>query len=68
MSVRVRVNGEERELPDGASVADLIEALELRPELVAVELNRVIVRREVRALTKLSDGDQVELVTLVGGG
>jgi len=68
MSVRIRVNGEERELSDGASVADLIEALELRPELVAVELNRVIVRREVRALTKLSEGDQVELVTLVGGG
>jgi thiamine biosynthesis protein ThiS len=50
------------------TVAELLEELELRPEQVAVELNQRLVARRLRAETRLSEGDQVELVTLVGGG
>jgi sulfur carrier protein len=62
------VNGAPRELPHGATVADLVQALGIRPELVAVELNRVLVPRRQHAERSLTDGDHIELVTLVGGG
>ena len=66
--MKVRVNGEERALAGGTTVARLVEELGLRPEVVAVERNRRLVPRSEHARTELADGDVVELVTLVGGG
>ena len=51
-----------------ATLAGLLEQLELDPRAVVVELNRRIVRRPELASTRLSDGDAVELVHFVGGG
>jgi thiamine biosynthesis protein ThiS len=64
----ILVNGEEKELAEGSTVAQLIEAVGLRPERLAVELNREIVRRAEWGSTSLSDGDKVEIVHFVGGG
>ncbi len=66
--MKVRVNGEERELPGGASVATLVEALGLRSEQVAVERNRELVPRARHGDVALEEGDELEIVTLVGGG
>lgn len=68
MSVEIQLNGEPYELPSARTVAELVEALELRPEQVAVELNQALVPRDQRATTVLAAGDRVEFVTLVGGG
>ena len=62
------VNGTPRALAAGATVADLVAALGLRPELVAVEVNKALVPRRRHAEHPLSTGDRVEIVTLVGGG
>lgn len=64
----IYVNGEEKELHDGATISQLIESLALKPERIAIELNRRIVRRAEWASTSLSDGDKVEVVHFVGGG
>jgi sulfur carrier protein len=61
------VNGETVELPDRLDVNGLIARHKLTPEKVAVELNRRLLRRE-KYDTALKDGDQVEIVTFVGGG
>jgi len=66
--VTITLNGECRELPDGLTVADLLGRLELRPEHVAVEVNRDLLPRARHAATRLADGDALEVVTLVGGG
>ena len=66
--MRVRVNGREREVPEGATVADLIDSLGLNPRRIAVERNRRLVRRATFAQTALTPEDHVEIVTLVGGG
>jgi len=66
--VRVVVNGEEREVAAGTSVAELIRELGLASERVAVERNGRIVRRAEHKRTVLVEGDRVEVVTLVGGG
>jgi len=64
------INGEARgfELEPGASVAALIAAMGLRPEVVAVEVNGTLVPRSTHDEHALAEGDRVECVTLVGGG
>ena len=64
----VVVNGEEREVPPGTTVLELLKALAIGPEPVAVEVNSVVVRRARHAEHHLSAGDRIEIVTLVGGG
>ena len=67
-TIGIEVNGEARRVPEGATAASLVADLGLRPELVAVEVNRRLVRRAERGERRLEAGDQVEIVTLVGGG
>ena len=62
------VNGQDREVADGAAITDLINLLDLKPERVAVELNRRILRRVEWSQAALTDGDRVEIVHFVGGG
>ena len=68
-AVRVTVNGESRQVPEGWTLADLLRSHELDPRMVVVEHNRVILRdRDAYAGLALRDGDALELVHFVGGG
>ena len=66
--MNITVNGTERTLDDGSTIADLIGTLGLADERIAVELNRAIVRREKFGEHVLTCGDTVEIVQFVGGG
>jgi thiamine biosynthesis protein ThiS len=67
-NIQVTINGERRELPAGATVADLLIELGLESARVAVERNRAVIPRAEHASTKILPGDQLELVSIVGGG
>lgn len=68
-TVSLTVNGEERELPAGTTVADLLEHHGLDPRMVVVEHNRAILRdRDAYSRIRLNHGDMVEIVHFVGGG
>lgn len=66
--MRLTINGDERDFSDGLSLATLIGQLAMKPERIAVELNREIVPRERWPETALRDGDRLEIVHFVGGG
>jgi len=66
--MRIQLNGEPYELPDGESVAALLSRLDLTGRRVAVELNLDIVPRSQHDSTALNEGDQVEVVHAIGGG
>jgi thiamine biosynthesis protein ThiS len=66
--IRIEVNGEPREVPDGASVATLLAGLGLAAPKVAVERNLEIVPRSAWATTRLTPGDRLEVVHFIGGG
>jgi len=68
LPARIIVNDRERTVPPGTSVTKLLEELGLPTKFLAVELNRQVIPRANHATTVLLDGDQVEVVTLVGGG
>jgi thiamine biosynthesis protein ThiS len=67
-TIEIELNGHRREVREGLSVADLVAELDLRPGMVAVEVNQSLVARERRESTLLRFGDKVELVTIMGGG
>jgi thiazole synthase len=66
--MQIRINGEPKTLADGLTVAELLVELSLEPTRVAVECNKQLVRRTTFADAALADGDELEIVTLVGGG
>ena len=68
MSVQVKLNGEARELPDGATMAEAVAELTKLASGVAAAVNGEVVVRGSWAATPLHDGDQVEVVTAVQGG
>jgi sulfur carrier protein len=63
----IHVNGEPREVAEGTTLRSLIEQSKLTPDKVAIELNRRLVRSD-KYDTPLKEGDQIEIVTFVGGG
>jgi thiamine biosynthesis protein ThiS len=67
-TIRVSINGEERDIAAGQTVADLLAGLGLRPELVVVERNREILERARYGEVRVGAGDALELVHFVGGG
>lgn len=62
------VNGDPMDAAEGITASQLVERLKLKPELVVVELNLNILRRDQLASSVLQEGDQVEIVHFVGGG
>jgi thiamine biosynthesis protein ThiS len=67
-TIAIEVNGEPRDVPEGSSVADLLDLLGARRDGIAVERNRTLVRRSEFQRARLAPGDRIEVVTLVGGG
>jgi len=66
--MQVTINGKTETLADGITVAELLAQLDLQPIRVAVEVNEDLVPRKTFAETPVRDGDQIEIVTFVGGG
>lgn len=65
--MQLKINGEDRDLPDGLTLRSLVTQFNLIPEKVAIELNRRLVRSD-KYDTILKPGDEIEIVTFVGGG
>ena len=68
MSVRVKLNGQPRDLPDGSTVAQAVAQRTAAATGVAAAVNGDVVPRGSWAVMLLRDGDQVEVVTAVQGG
>ena len=71
MALDLQVNGERRRLdpaPTPTTIVLVLEALAYNPQLVVAEHNGVIVPRTRWPLTAVNDGDNLEIVTIVGGG
>jgi sulfur carrier protein len=66
--MKLTVNGNPVELPDGSTVTTLLSQLGVDGARVAVERNEDVVPRRTWVDARLSEGDRIELVTFVGGG
>jgi thiamine biosynthesis protein ThiS len=61
------VNGTSKTIADGVTIRQLLALLNMVPEKVAIELNKRLARSDKYDLP-LKDGDEIEIVTFVGGG
>jgi thiamine biosynthesis protein ThiS len=66
--MKVTINGEHREIPDGLTVTDLLEHIGMPAERVAIERNLDILPRAQWLNTKVQSNDSFEIVHFVGGG
>jgi sulfur carrier protein len=67
LAMKLTVNGDSREVEVGETARTLVQRYGLDPQKVAVELNRRLLKSD-RYDEPLKDGDEVEIVTFVGGG
>ncbi len=66
--LHIHLNGEPRETAAGTTVSALLTELGYTNGAVAVERNREVVLRRDHTTTELVSGDELEVVTFVGGG
>lgn len=66
--MRLRINGEDRDVTGAATVAELVESLGLAGRRLAIEKNREIVPASLWSSAGLADDDELEIVHFVGGG
>ena len=66
--IRITVNGRSVELNESMTIEHMLDSVDVPPNYLAVEVNAEVVPREEYTTHAIQDGDQVELVTLVGGG
>jgi len=65
--MNLTINGE-NQVFTAETLGGLVEQLGMKPDRVAIELNREIVPRDRWLQTSLHDGDRLEIVHFVGGG
>lgn len=66
--ITLQVNGELKSCPEGTTLPQLLIRLDMDPRLVAVEYNGEILHRQFWETTVMKTNDQLEVVTIVGGG
>ena len=66
--MQLTVNGKPRQVDGTPTLHEFLLSFNLNPALVAVEHNGEIIRRERFADVVLHDGDQIEIIHMVGGG
>jgi sulfur carrier protein len=66
--MEIIVNGEQRQVPDTYTAAQLVEAMGLSGQRIAMEVNLEIVPRSTYESHSLQPGDRIEVVHAVGGG
>lgn len=64
----IQVNGEARDVADGATLDSLLDAIGVRRDGTAVALNDDVVPRTRHAATALREGDRLEIIVAVAGG
>jgi sulfur carrier protein len=66
--MQIQVNGQPQTCPPHANLPQILEFLGMNPRLVAVEYNGEILHRQFWQTTEIKHGDNLEIVTIVGGG
>jgi sulfur carrier protein len=66
--MRIQINGEANEVPDGMNLLKLLDHLSLSRQRVAVEVDRQVVRRAEWDTTLIHENAVIEIVHFVGGG
>ena len=66
--IKVTLNGKPAEIQGDMTLSALLEDMKIVPQMVACELNQKIVRRKEYSAIHIAEGDQIEILQMIGGG
>ena len=69
--MKIKVNGEEKKLEldqENVLLSTALNSMGYKPNTIVVELNNLIINSMKWEKVKLKDGDNLEIVSIVGGG
>ena len=66
--MKVTINGNEKEFDEKLSIQGMLEVLNSQNKMIVIEKNLEIVPKELFAQTFLKNGDDIEIISFVGGG
>lgn len=66
--MKISINGKETDMENGVTIEKLLLSLGVKPEGIAVELNKEIVPRAGHRLTAIKENDSIEIIRMAGGG
>ena len=66
--MKINLNGEKKTFSDNINLVSLLSYLKIDPKKVAVEINLQIIPKSRFLKTKISEGDNIEIVHFIGGG
>jgi len=66
--IEISVNGQAVSVPNESTLEQVLQLVDVPPNYLAVEVNAEVVPREEHASRVVQAQDQLEVVTLVGGG
>ena len=66
--MKISVNGKEKDVPEQITIKTLLINMQVAPEMVACELNLNMIKRNLYDSTALREGDQIEILQMIGGG
>lgn len=66
--MKVFINGETKEITEEVNLFELLDLFSLPHERVAIELNKIVVRKKDWETKKINDADKIEIIHFVGGG
>ena len=66
--IKIILNGKEAEIEPGTTLTKLLEQMKIVPEMVACEVNQKIIKRSEYSSMAIDDGDEIEILQMIGGG
>ena len=69
--MKIKVNGEEKKIEldqENALLSNVLNLMGYKPNTIVVELNNLIINSIKWKTVKIKDGDNLEIVSIVGGG
>ena len=66
--INITLNGSPHTIKDNQTIVDILNNLNLSPNLIIIELNENIIKKETYPSTYLKENDQLEIIRYIGGG
>jgi len=67
-SIKIKLNGKESQVQADQTLQDLLGEMKIAPQMVACEVNQKIIKRAEYPKTLIHEGDNIEIIQMIGGG
>ena len=66
--MKIKLNGKEVLIKDNINLKNLLKLKQINKKNIVIEINKVIITKDLWSKNKLNENDEVEIITAVGGG